>query len=270
MSAATIQLSRSGQEARIVPEPVLGGWALEIGGIEQSHVDLEDPRTLRHDYLHRIAAVLDDCFPPSAPLRILHLGAGALTLVRYVQAVRPGSAQTVIEIERELIGFVTQHLPLPPGTDLHVLIGDAAEQLSALPASELFDVIVLDVFSGRDTPQHLATPTFHAQVLDRLAPGGAALVNVGDDPPLRFWATQARAMEQASAQRGLPGPWTLCDASMLNLATMGNLVLALGQALSGRPPEEQRARWIAAGPHPAAALDPDGTARLAARILGPA
>lgn len=265
----TVELSLTGGWAAIVPDEIFGGWALQIDGTEQSHVDLDDPRTLRHEYLHRIAAVLADCFPPAAPLRALHLGAGALTLVRYLQAIRPGSAQTVIEIERELVGFVTQHLPLPAGTDLEVLIGDAAEQLALLPEGRRFDVVVLDVFSGRDTPPHLATPAFHRAVLGRLAPGGALLVNVGDDPPLRFFAQQARALETATAERGIAGPWTLCDASLLDLTQMGNLVLAAGDALSARPVEEQRARWIAAGPHPAAALDPDGTAQLVRRILGP-
>lgn len=270
MSERHVNLSFSQQEARIVPERILGGYALEIGGIEQSHVDLEDPTVLRHEYLRRLAHIIDTCWPAGEPISILHLGGGALTLARYVQATRPGSIQTVIEIERELPGFVIDELPLPEGTRLDVVIGDAAEQLHALPDGTRFDVIVSDVFSGHDTPEHLATPDFHAECLRRLSKGGALIVNVGDDPPLTFYARQARALEEVTAQRGLPGPWTLTDASLLTLTTMGNMVVAAGDALSRFPADELRARWIAAGPHPAAALDPDGTATLVERILGPA
>ena len=33
--------------------------------------------------------------------------------VRYIQATRPGSRQVAVDIEPELMGFVTDRLPLP-------------------------------------------------------------------------------------------------------------------------------------------------------------
>src|SRR5699024_2349349 len=110
-------------------------------------VDLDDPTRIVHEYLRRMANVLDQVFPSGRPISIAHLGAGALTLARYVQATRPGSPQLVIEIERELPTLVTTALPMPGGTELQVLIGDAREQLSAL-GGRRFEAIVLDVFSG--------------------------------------------------------------------------------------------------------------------------
>src|SRR5699024_3732212 len=107
------QLSFSDQPAWIVKDEVSGGWVLQIGGAEQSHVDLEDPTRIVHEYLRRMANVLDEAWPRRAPIRIAHLGGGALTLVRYVQATRPGSPQVVVEIERELPTLVTTALPLP-------------------------------------------------------------------------------------------------------------------------------------------------------------
>ncbi|MBD4476339.1 spermidine synthase, partial [Xanthomonas citri pv. citri] len=86
----TVHLSASGEDARIAPDE-LGGLILEIGGAVQSHVDQADPTAVRYEYLRRVANVLDGVAPAGAPLRVLHLGAGALTLPRYVQATRPGS-----------------------------------------------------------------------------------------------------------------------------------------------------------------------------------
>jgi hypothetical protein len=190
------QLSFSDQPAWIVRDEVVGGWTLLIGGVEQSHVDLDEPTRLVHEYLRRIGNVLDTLRPAGDPLRIAHLGGGALTLARYVQATRPGSTQLVIEIERELPTLVTTALPLPEGTDLEVVIGDAREELAAL-GDRRFDAIVLDVFSGSDSPAHLAEAGFYREALSHLAPEGLLLVNVGDDAGRRFLTAQVRELEEA-------------------------------------------------------------------------
>lgn len=255
------QLSFSDQPAWIVADEVVGGWTLLIGGVEQSHVDLEDPTHLVHEYLRRVGNVLDTVKPAGEPLHIAHLGGGALTLVRYVQAIRPGSAQTVIEIERELPTLVTTALPLPEGTDLEVVIGDAREELAAL-GERTFEAIVLDVFSGQDSPAHLAEAAFYAEALARLAPDGLLLVNVGDDAGRRFLAAQVRELEAAAAQAGVPGVWTLTDAQLLTRPADGNMVLLAGGALASPAVEDWRAAWLAAGPHPAAVLDPHETQEL--------
>jgi spermidine synthase len=217
------QLSFSDQPAWIVRDEVVGGWTLLIGGVEQSHVDLDEPTRLVHEYLRRIGNVLDTLRPAGDPLRIAHLGGGALTLVRYVQATRPGSAQLVIEIERELPTLVTTALPLPEGTDLEVVIGDAREELAAL-GDRRFDAIVLDVFSGSDSPAHLAEAGFYREALSHLAPEGLLLVNVGDDAGRRFLTAQVRELEEAAASAGLPGVWTLTDAQLLSRPADGTML----------------------------------------------
>lgn len=150
-SQRSVQLAFSDQPAWIVKDEVDGGWVLQIGGAEQSHVDLADPTHIVHEYLLRMTHVLDAFRPAREPIRIAHLGAGALTLARYVQTTRPGSAQLTIEIERELPTLVTTALPLPVGTDLEIVIGDAREELAAMDGRR-FDALVIDVFSGESSP----------------------------------------------------------------------------------------------------------------------
>ncbi|MFC7373743.1 MULTISPECIES: spermidine synthase [unclassified Brachybacterium] len=254
----TVQLSTSDQPAWIVKDEVDGGWVLQIGGVEQSHVDLEDPTHLVHEYLRRMANVLDEAWPRRQPIRIAHLGAGALTLARYVQATRPGSAQVVVEIERELPTLVTSALPLPTGTDLDVVIGDARAELAAMGVRR-FEAIVLDVFSGESSPAHLATQDFYVEALEHLTDDGVLLVNVGDDAGQQFLARQVRELEEAAAARGLSGVWTLTHATLLSHPADGNMVLLAGGALSSPEVETWRAAWKKAGPHPAAVLDPAET-----------
>ncbi|ATG53260.1 spermidine synthase [Brachybacterium vulturis] len=258
------QLSVSDQPAWIVKDEISGGWVLQIGDIEQSHVDLEDPTHLVHEYLRRMANVLDTAWPRRRPIRIAHLGAGALTLARYVQATRPGSAQVVVEIERELPTLVTTALPMPEGTDLEIVIGDAREELSAMEGRR-FDAIVLDVFSGEESPGHLATKGFYLEALAHLEADGLLLVNVGDDAGQRFLATQVRELEDAAAEAGLSGVWTLTLASLLTTPADGNMVLVAGGALSSPEVGEWREAWMKAGPHPGAVLDPTETAEAFGR-----
>ncbi|MDI3330614.1 MAG: fused MFS/spermidine synthase [Micrococcus sp.] len=261
----SIHLSVSGERARIIPDEHDDGWVLEIGGAVQSHVDLAEPARIRYEYLRRMANVLDVCWPSAEPIRILHLGAGALTLPRYVQATRPGSVQTVVDLDRELPSFVTSELPLPEGTELSVVIGDAREELAHLPQGR-YEAIVLDIDTGADAASHLTGERFYSELLGRLTARGVLLVNIGDDAGLRFLARQARALESAAVETGLTGAWALADATLLERLDTGNVVLAVGGALAVQDPEELRSRLHAAGPHPAAVLDPARTADLAARI----
>lgn len=262
---ATIHLGESGEQARIIPDEHDDGWVLEIGGAIQSHVDLADPGRIRYEYLRRMANVLDTSWPDGQPVRILHLGAGALTLPRYVQSRRPGSAQTVVDLDRELPSFVLSALPLPEGTDLAVLIGDAREELQRL-AGQRFDAVVLDIYTGVDAAGHLTGQDFYAELLDALTEDGVLLVNIGDDAGLHFLGRQALALELACAEAGLSGAWALADSTLLDQAQAGNVVLAAGGALAVLDPEALRSALLAAGPHPAAVLDPAQTAALADRL----
>src|SRR2546423_600544 len=95
-------MSRLGDRRRgaaaLVPDPDRpGGWTLRLDGTPQSYVDTADPAVLHFEYMRRLGSVVDAAAPAGEPLRVLHLGGGALTLARYVAATRPGSTQQVVE-----------------------------------------------------------------------------------------------------------------------------------------------------------------------------
>lgn len=245
MSVPSRYLRAAGAHAEIDQDAFNdGAFILSIGGAQQSHVDLADPRNVFYEYLRRIANVLDIFKPEAEPIRVLHLGAGALTLARYVQATRPGSPQVAVERERELLAFVVEHLPLPPGTDCTLLIEDARDTLAACTAGS-FDAVVLDVFSGVDGATELATPEVYGLLTRAVARGGMVLVNVGDDPPLAFARTQARLLQDTGYDVAALG-----EVAMFTGRHAGNIVLAA----TSRWDPEWEAALIAAGPHPAAVL----------------
>ncbi|WP_181036469.1 spermidine synthase [Arthrobacter sp. B1805] len=222
-----------------------GALILSIGGAQQSHVDVQHPERIFYEYLQRIAHVIDVLKAPGAPLRVLHLGAGALTLVRYIQATRPGSVQVAVDTEADLIELVLDAMPLPHGTECEVVIGDAADVVLEQPDAA-FDAVVLDIFAGADAPSHLTSPDFAAHLLRICAEDGIVLVNVGDDPPLSFARAQSRQLSSLAVETAV-----LTEAAMVSGGFAGNVIVA---ARRQSWPAAWTAALLAAGPHPAAVL----------------
>ena len=129
-----ITLKSSGLRASIEPDPYQdGAFILEVDGTPQSHVFIDDPGELFFEYIRRIGHVLDQVGEPGQPITAVHLGGGALTLPRYIEATRPGSRQQVIELEQDLIDFVREHLPLQRNANIRIRYGDAREVMGKLP-----------------------------------------------------------------------------------------------------------------------------------------
>ena len=234
-----------GTLARVVPSRYAGGHELDVNGTPQSHVDLDDPSHLHFEYIARMGAVIDRLRMPGQPLTAIHLGAGALTLPRYVEHTRPGSRQQVIELEQPLIDLVRAELPLPRGAQVRVRIGDARDVASRLPAGlqGAADLVVSDVFAGAQTPAHLTTVEYFRILAALLAPDGVLLVNVADGAGLAF----ARR-EVATVRAVLPEVIVLAEVQTLKGRRFGNLVIA---ASPSPLPVDWLPRLMAAGPHPA-------------------
>lgn len=234
-----------GTIARVVPSRYAGGYELDVDGTPQSHVDLDDPGHLHFEYVARMGAVIDRLRMPGQPLTAIHLGAGALTLPRYVEHTRPGSRQQVIELEQPLVDLVRARLPLPRGAQVRVRIGDARDVAGRLPAGlqGAADLVVSDVFAGAQTPAHLTTVEYFRILAGLLAPDGVLLVNVADGAGLAF----ARR-EVATVRAVLPEVIVLAEVQTLKGRRFGNLVIA---ASPSPLPVEWLPRLMAAGPHPA-------------------
>lgn len=240
-------LRTSGVHATVEPDPWHPhAFVLSIDNAEQSHVNVAEPQEVFYEYLRRIANAVDLVKPTGEPITALHLGAGALTLARYIQAVRPGSVQHAVELERELLDFVLDQLPMPTGTDLTIHIGDAREALTELPEGMLFDVIILDIFSGPEAPEHLACADFYSEAGALLTPDGILAVNVGDEPGFTLVTSQTKALQEAMSHVAAYG-----TSMLFTRRYPGNIIL-LGKNSSW--PEGWAQQLVTAGPHPATVL----------------
>jgi len=237
----------SGLEAVIREDPfVPGSYQLVVDGTPQSHVHPDRPTELFFEYVNRMGHVIDQL--PAGPITALHLGAGALTLPRYVEATRPGSRQQVLELERGLVDLVREHLPWPKSAAIRVRYGDARETLRKLPAAlrGTVDLAIVDVFGGARIPAHVTSAEFYEEVGEFLTPQGVLLVNVADGGDLRFARGQASTLRYVFADTAL-----LAESAVIKGRRYGNFVLVASPA---ELPLEWMPRLLAGGPHPASAV----------------
>lgn len=240
----SIVLKNSGYRAVIEPDRwSRGSFTLIVDGTPQSHVNIDDPSQLFFEYVQRIGHVIDQL--PDGPITAVHLGAGALTLPRYVEATRPGSRQQVVELESDLVDFVREHLPWSRSASIRVRHGDARAVLEKLPAGlqGSVDLLVVDVFGGSTIPAHVTSLEFYTAAARLLAPGGVVCVNIADGPGLAFARSQAATLLEATGHAA-----ALAETQILKGRRFGNVVL-VGSATP--LPLEWMPRLLAGGPHPA-------------------
>ncbi|PRB13868.1 spermine synthase [Microbacterium sp. MYb62] len=199
-----------------------GRYELSVDGIAQSVVSMTDPTELEYAYTQHVARAMDAAAEPGAPLFTVHLGAGALTLARYVEATRAGSPQLVVEFEPALYAAVIAALPLPSGADLRVIFGDARavadadlpdEKRSSVPSppspalgaaasagtavdTDWVDArfTVVDLWDAAVIRHRVASQEFYRRVAARSAAGGVVAVNLLDGHPFEYSRRQAATL----------------------------------------------------------------------------
>lgn len=175
--------------------PHAGGYLLEMDGLPQSHVDLEDPRHLAMEYMAHLAAVLRGVNPPApAPLRVTHVGGAAMTMPRWVQDVRPGSPQIVLEPDAELTEAVRRELPLPRGHRIRVRAQTGEEGVPQLKDGSA-DLVLVDAFAGGVTVPGLTTLEMLTETRRVLGARGVVALNIPDHPQRRFVARVLATLE---------------------------------------------------------------------------
>jgi MFS family permease len=195
------------------------GRTLVLDTLRHSYVDLDDPSFLEFRYARAFAGVIDTLEP--GPIDVLSIGGGGFTFPRYVAAVRPGSTNTVLEVDPEIVDIATGELGLDPAS-LTIDVGDARVLLARRPEAA-YDLVIGDAFGGLAVPWHLTTREFVAEIARRLRTDGIYLLNLIDYPPLGF----ARA-EVATIAAVFPHVAVLAPSDYLDGTWGGNFVVAAG------------------------------------------
>ncbi len=166
----------------LVDETRPSGRVLVLDRGFNSYVDLEDPTYLDFRYARVMADVIDEEFEPGA-LDVLSVGGGGFTFPHYLDATRPGTEHTVLEIDRELEAIARSQLGFADQAD--VVVGDARATIAEIPDDSI-DLVIGDAFSGYTVPWHLTTIEFNEIVDSKMRSDGTYVINVIDDGNLRF------------------------------------------------------------------------------------
>jgi spermidine synthase len=198
------------------------GRTLVLDDLRHSYVDLDDPTHLEFWYIQRLVDAVE-AYAPGGPLDVTYLGGGGLTIPRYVRATRPGSVQTVHEIDGDLVDIVTTDLALEPGPDIRIDVGDARLRLAERPPDSA-DVVIGDAFGSRAVPWHLATEEFIEEIDRLLRPGGIYAANIIDEADQRFLRAEA-----ATIARVLPHVTVILGPSVARGFAGNSIVVASDQ-----------------------------------------
>ncbi|WP_447943241.1 spermidine synthase [Microbacterium aurum] len=178
-----------------------GRYELRVDGVPQSIVSTKDPTTLAYGYVRHIARAIDAAAPAGSRLFTVHLGAGALTLARYVEATRTDSRQLVVESEPALYAAVLAALPLPAQADVRAVFGDARDVADSAEPSDWTDAqfTVVDLWDAAVIRHRVASREFYARVAARSVPGGVVAVNLLDGHPFDYSRRQAATLRSLFA-----------------------------------------------------------------------
>ena len=143
----------------------------------QSGMRLDDPCALEFAYTRQMMAFL---LFVHEPRRILVLGLGGGSLVKYCHRNLPTARLVVVEVDPHVIAFRDEFRVPPDDARLAVRREDAAEHVArAGPAA---DVILMDAFDRDGLAPELSARDFYADARSALARRGVLVANlVGDD-----------------------------------------------------------------------------------------
>ena len=210
----------SRQQAKIEFVSEEGGVVVEIDGVGQSYINLENPTFLAFDYLERIADFLDAIDEPGWRYRTIHVGGAGMSLARYQAATRPTSPQIVLEPNAELTALVREKLPLPPRSGIKVRAQDGRSGLTAM-RDDFAKAIVIDAFAGASVPKELATVEFYTICRRVCLPDGVVLVNLIDQRPFNWARRTIAAIAKVFSEVAV-----VAETRILNQPRFGNLVVA--------------------------------------------
>jgi spermidine synthase len=142
----------------------------------QSEMLLKAPNDLAIRYTQKMMAFL--LFQPR-PKRIVLIGLGGGSLIKFCYYRLPGTQLTAIELDPEVIAFRDSFLLPPDDARLQVLQADGAEYLEKTEKG--IDVLLVDAFDKTGFAPSLANREFFDNAYAKLSGNGVLVINLAGE-----------------------------------------------------------------------------------------
>jgi spermidine synthase len=142
----------------------------------QSEMSLKSPNDLSLRYTQKMMAFL--LFHPR-PKRIVLIGLGGGSLIKFCYQHLPGASLTAIELDPDVIALRDVFLLPPDGPRLQVLNVDGAEYLQN--ADKGIDVLLVDAFDKTGFAPSLANRAFFENAFAKLSINGVLVINLAGE-----------------------------------------------------------------------------------------
>lgn len=143
----------------------------------QSAMRLKSPDDLILRYTQKMMAFL---LFQSRPKRLVLLGLGGGSLVKFCYRRLPGTHITAVELSPHVLAFRELFLVPPDDERLCILEEDGAEYISRVERG--IDVLLVDTFDKEGFAPELASEAFFRQAWEKLSGNGILVVNLAGEP----------------------------------------------------------------------------------------
>ena len=152
-----------------------GVRSLHIGSDTiQSSMRLARPNDLELAYTRSMMAFL---LFKDAPQRVLLVGLGGGSLVKFIYHGMPRASIEVVEVNPRVVAVARQLFQVPPDDGrLAVRVGDGAQHMAQAAAAA--DVIIVDGYDGESQVERLSSRLFYCACRLKLNAGGVLVVNL--------------------------------------------------------------------------------------------
>lgn len=142
----------------------------------QSEMSLKTPYDLALKYTQKMLAAL--LFLPR-PKRLLLIGLGGGSLVKFCHRRLPGTQIVAVELNADVIAFRDTFMVPPDDERLSIVHGDGAEYLAQ--ADKGIDLLLVDAFDKTGFAPALANREFFDSAYGKLAGNGVLVINLAGD-----------------------------------------------------------------------------------------
>lgn len=138
----------------------------------QTAMSLANPNTLVLPHLHGLAMFF---YLKSQWHSILELGLGGGAMSRFVAAFHPDCRLTSVELSEPIIDVYQQHFSTT-NPNHQIICGDANDYI--MNNKVRHDGVIVDLFSGNQSPDFLLDPNFYRQLWKSVNEDGVVAINV--------------------------------------------------------------------------------------------